>query len=181
MVVISRFVKFFWFLSLLLFFATLFAAYFYWPQIVDIKLNKHVYGTEDIYLTKEVAFYYVIGFVSLINIVMTVLGATLNKLPKSLLLIPNAAFWTETTEKVLVVRALLKNWVMVFSGLINLLSALFLFALLVINYQDQVSATRDFDWVLPLSFIVLILAIIYPLVRLNIKKHSVYGNGYFNS
>lgn len=181
MIAISRFVKFFWFLSLLLFFATLFAAYFYWPQIVDIKLNKHVYGSEDIYVTKEIAFYYVVGFVSLINIVMTVLGTTLGKLPAAMFLIPNANFWKETTEKILVVRALLRNWVLVFSGLINILCTLFIFALLVINYQDQVSASRNFDWLLPLSFVVLVLAMVYPWFRFSIKKFTVYDNGYFNS
>lgn len=181
MVVISRFVKFFWFLSLLLFFTMLFAAYYYWPQIVDIKLNKHIYGTEDIYITKEHAFYYVVGFIGLINIIMTTLSSTLGKLPSSLIMVPNKQFWTASSEKIDVARALLKNWSMTFLGLINMLSSLFVFALLVINYQDQTTATRNFDWLLPFTLVVLLISFIYPLFRFSIKKHAKYSNGYFSS
>jgi hypothetical protein len=159
----------------------LFAGYYYWPQIVDIKLNKHVYGENDLYINKEIVFYYVVGFVSIINLIMTILSSALSKLPKALIKVPNTSFWTENNEKISVTRALLRNWILVFSGAINVLSTLFLLALLVINYQDQMTASRNFEWLLPLSFVVLTLCIIYPFVRFSIKKYSPYDDGYFKS
>lgn len=181
MVVLGRFVKFFWFISLLLFFTMLFAAYYYWPQIVDVKLNKDVYGNDDLYVSKENVFYFVVGFVSIANLIMTFLASAFSKLPTSLIKVPNASFWTDSVEKISVVKAILKNWVLVFSGLINVLSTLFLLALLVINYQDQMTASRNFEWLLPVSFVLMALAILYPLIRFNIKKYSAYDDGYFKS
>jgi len=174
----NRFAQFAWGFSILVFFVVLFLAYYYWPQVVDVKLNKEVYHVSDIYIPKSDLFYYILGFFAVTNLIFSLLSNTLFNLPKALLKVPNADFWLKDIESIRAVRYILRTWATSFNTLLNFLITGFTGTLLIVNFQDQFQGSKNFDWFLPLSFILILLFIIYLITRFNRKKFSVDDSNY---
>lgn len=168
--ILSRFVKFFWILSVILYFVALFSAYFYWPQVVDVKLKK-AFGYNDIYVHRETLFYYFIAALLIFNGVMFSIAKTFGKFPKAILPVSNKDFWLADDEKAGVARQVLKNWMLTFNATLNVLGAMFLGALFVINYQGEYNGSGNYMWLLPFSITVIAICILYPFIRFSIKSH----------
>jgi len=167
---LRRIAKAGWLISVLIFFTSLFASYFYWPEIVQIYLinsSGDFYGLERSYL-----FYIILFFFISFNLILLYIVPLLKKIPSEFLAWKNKEYWAKQGNYF---NGILINSLITFFIAINLLYSLSVLILTLHNMEDP-EFRKDistFEWIKFLWLAVVIIWPLFLLLRINYKKKIV--------
>jgi hypothetical protein len=167
---LRRIAKAGWLISVLIFFTSLFASYFYWPEIVEIYLinsSGDFYGLERSYL-----FYIILFFFISFNLILLYIVPLLKKIPSEFLTWKNKEYWAKQGNYF---NGILINSSITFFIAINLLYSLSVLILTLHNMEDP-EFRKDistFEWIKFLWLAVVIIWPLFLLLRINYKKKIV--------
>lgn len=170
MLSVVRLIRFFWFLTIFVYFIVVFLCYFQWPDPVAVHFNDL---SEPIqFIGKSPLFYAVSVFLLAYNILFVLLNSALEQIPVAKLPIPNKDFWIETKSNSEYFKSILKNCTNLLGALLNIIFNLWIITITYANLEqyDMRKPLENFKFITPLFFGSLIVLIVYILTRPLIKK-----------
>ncbi|MPR34949.1 hypothetical protein GBK04_16705 [Cytophagaceae bacterium SJW1-29] len=120
-------------------------------------------GMAENYLEKDTIFYIAMGLIVFNNVVIAAMARSIDKVPVSLLPIPNRRAWAEHREEL---NEHLTNWLYCLVAAINTIVALSLFALATLNSNQFSQDVFSFAWLFYLGLGMLILIFVSLPLRL---------------
>lgn len=167
MVAVNRILKFLWLLSLLFFFANLFYGYYVLPDVVCTQFDA--FGNPVEYTDRKNVFYFFIGVVGILNILITLLEKTILMIPNRYKPVPNKVYWLSSDERQSALNFILSDWLYSLGAIFNLCITYSVFVFWLVNTDIQKNIL-SFTWLLPTIAVILLITLIYLPIRLTISK-----------
>lgn len=148
--------------------ASVLVCYFSLPD--SVAVHHDAAGKPDVFFNKQTLFYWAVGTVIFINLLMSFFGKSFTKLLPQLL--PKNLLWSETPRQT---THLTDGWA---NGLTALLNTFFLLCLLALNKvngnENQVSTT-DFTWIIIVAAAIFMAILFYLPYNLLYSKPTEEG------
>lgn len=155
----SRLVKYFWFLSMFIFFVTLLYVYAYLPGMVGIHAGPQ--GNADQFIDRSTFFYVCVGLFIITNMSLYVLKRLLQAI-----WLRNSAT-ASTTPARMSMREDVANWLLGFAAAINIFFVLILVYLAIFNNSEDMNQGMYSPLVYggPVLIVIFFLVLIYIFAK----------------
>jgi hypothetical protein len=163
----NLFLKFLWFLSLLLFLSALFYGYYLLPDVVCVQFGSN--GSPLEYWERKYVFYVFVFSFALFNGVLLILEKFFSLLPATKKSIFQRDFWLGNSETKEILGLLISNWFYSFLILLNISILISFGVIWKVNYDMQ-SNILQYSWAFWVISGTLFLWILCLPIRLSIPK-----------
>ena len=144
--------------------AMLASAYSSFEQTVAVGFTPD--GRPDQFMERNTLFYLCVAIFLINNTLVSLLAKLFPRVPDAALPVPNQAAWAEHRAQL---NELTKNWFYALMATVNTVMILALWVLSQLNKQLGAEPLTGFGWLLPVSVLLIAIAIIALPVRLLFK------------
>jgi hypothetical protein len=159
------FSRFFYFFTVLAVLAGLFLAYINFPDTVAVH---HENNQPAGFLPKNSLFYYMAILVLVVNLLFGVAARVFAKVPNESLRFSEA--WLRQRPEL---NMRIANWTRIAQSFINLIICMALYALAMVNQEDTHKTVSDYQWMLWISALLLIIIVLWLPIRLLVSKPKI--------
>jgi hypothetical protein len=160
------FVRFCWTISLIGFLYNLFTTYANLKQTVGIN-----FGETLLFIPRGSYFFFFFSFFLALNITLFLLSRSFRSMPKALLLVPFAGYWTQSKEHRRAANQILENWCWAIAATANYF-LMYWMLIVETNYHFEGNTVSAVNWFYLPGYL-MIASLVLPLFRLMVRNPNM--------